>query len=68
MTLNQDFGSPAKPNKKKIYVETKDIIIDGEQMTDEKLHEFTEDAVKELYKLKGWEFNRMPYIEDEPTA
>ena len=48
-------------SKDPIYVDAKDIFIDGEQMTDEKLHEIAEDAVAYMYKLKGWEFKRMPY-------
>ena len=68
MTLNQEFGSAAGPVKKTEYIDTKDIIIDGEQMTEAKLHEIIEDAMEHFYKSRGLEFNRMPYIEDEPTA
>ena len=50
-----------------IYVETKDIIIDGEQMTDEKLHEIIEDTMELFYKSKGLEFNRMPFESIEPS-
>lgn len=68
MTLNQDFGSAAEPVKKTEYIDTKDIILDGEQMTDEKLHEIIEDAMEHFYKSKGIKVNRMPYVEDQPTA
>ena len=49
------------------YVDTKDIIIDGEQMTDEKLHEIIEDVMEHFYKSKGLEFNRMPFDSTEPS-
>jgi hypothetical protein len=68
MTLNQDFGSASDPSKKTVYIDAKDIIIDGEQMTDEKLHEIAEDAMESFYKSKGLDFKRMPYVEDQPTA
>ena len=50
-----------------IYVETKDIIIDGEQMTEERLHEIIEDAMEQFYKSKGLKFNRMPFESTEPS-
>jgi hypothetical protein len=68
MTLSQNFTNPSDPAKKPIYVDAKDIIIDGQRMTDENLHEIAEDVMEHFYESKGLEFNRMPYVKDEPTA
>ena len=54
-------------SKDPIYINTEDIMIDGEQMTEAKLHEIIEDAMEHFYKSKGIKVNRMPFESTEPS-